>query len=97
MILGGGKARAIERYPVLKWYAQVFAQCLSEPDARLMIIGYGFLDQHINDVLTQAIERGLQIFVIDQLGAEVGAAANPIPKSAIGHKPTAWRKAFKGH
>lgn len=95
MILGGGKARAIERYPVLRWYAQVFSECLNDPESRLMIVGYGFRDPHINDVLTQAIDSGLKIFVIDQLGADVAAATNPLPKSAIGFKPTALEESVQ--
>jgi hypothetical protein len=95
MILGGGKARAIERYPVLRWYSQVFSEYLAEPDTRLLIIGYGFRDEHINAALTQAIDKGLKIFVIDQLGADVAAATNSLPKSAIGYKPTALEESLQ--
>jgi hypothetical protein len=68
-----------------RWQAQVFSEYLAEPDARLMIIGYGFRDEHINAALTQAIDKGLKIFVVDQLGADVAAATNPLPKPAIGY------------
>jgi hypothetical protein len=60
MILGGGKARAIERYPVLRWYSDLFTDLLSRPDARLMLIGYGFRDEHINSALISAMEKGLR-------------------------------------
>ena len=95
MILGGGKARAIERYPVLRWYAEVFSDYLAEPDARLMIIGYGFRDEHINAALTQAIDKGLKIFLVDRLGADVAAATNPLPKSAIGYKRIALEESLQ--
>ncbi len=39
-----------------------------------MVIGYGFNDHHITDALMDAIPRGLQMFIIDPLGANV---ANP--------------------
>jgi hypothetical protein len=60
-----------------------------------MIIGYGFRDEHINAALTQAIDKGLEIFVIDQLGADVAAASNPLPKSAIGYKRTALEESLQ--
>lgn len=88
MILGGGKARAIKRYEVLRWYVEVLAECLSDPAARLMVIGYSFRDEHINNVLMQAIETGLQIFVVDPAGTDVAATANPLPRTALGYKPT---------
>lgn len=88
MIVGGGKAQAIDRYPVLKWYSQVFANYLMRSDVRLMVIGYGFHDDHINSILRQAIDKGLQTFVIDLLGAEVASTANPVPKDAAGYHLT---------
>jgi hypothetical protein len=86
MIVGGGKARAIERYPVLQWYSQIFAQYLTQPNTRLMVIGYGFRDEHVNAVLMQAIDKGLQLFVVDPLGSEVASTTNPVPKTAIGYR-----------
>jgi hypothetical protein len=94
MILGGGKIEAIRRFPVLQWYTDVFADRLSHADARLMIIGYGFRDDHINTILELAIGRGLKIFVIDPRGADVGDTANRIPKDAIGYEPTKTQKAL---
>ena len=88
MILGGGKARAIERYPVLRWYSQIFTEYLTQPDARLMVIGYGFRDEDVNTPLTQAIEKGLRLFVVDPLGADVASTSNPVPRAGIGYKPT---------
>jgi SIR2-like domain len=88
MILGGGKARAIERYPVLAWYSHLFVSLLSRPDARLMLIGYGFRDEHINTALIQAMEAGLRIYIVDPAGPDVAGATNRVPKNAIGYKPT---------
>jgi hypothetical protein len=88
MIVGGGKAEAIARYPVLRWYSEIFEERLNQANARLMVIGYGFHDEHINEILITATNRGLKIFVVDLLGAEVASAANPLPKGAVGHTPT---------
>ena len=88
MILGGGKVHAIERYPVLRWYSELFTALLSSPDTRLMLIGYGFRDEHINSALRNAMEKGLQIYIIDPAGPDVAGATNRVPKDAIGYKPT---------
>jgi hypothetical protein len=39
--------------------------------------------------------QGLKIFVVDQLGANVVAATNPLPRSAIGYKPTALEESLQ--
>jgi hypothetical protein len=95
MIVGGGKAESIEREPVLTWYSQMFADLLGEPGARLMIIGYGFRDEHINECLVRSIKRGLQIFVIDPAGADAGSAANPLPKDALGYRLTQMQESLR--
>jgi hypothetical protein len=51
MVMGGDKFTTIQRYPILKWYAEKFQEALSKPGARLTVIGYGFGDQHINSML----------------------------------------------
>jgi hypothetical protein len=95
MILGGGKAQSIERYPVLRWYSQIFAQYLAQSDVRLMVIGYGFRDEHINAALMQAIQQGLRVFVIDPLGADVASPTNPVPKNAIGYELTPLERSLQ--
>lgn len=95
MILGGGKAQAIERHPVLRWYSQVFTECLTQPDARLMVVGYSFRDEHINDALIGAMDKGLKLFVIDPLGADVGSTTNTVPKDAIGYKFTSLQESLQ--
>jgi hypothetical protein len=95
MIVGGGKAQAIARYPVLEWYSQIFTEYLTQTNANLMVIGYGFRDEHINAALTQAIDRGLRLFVVDPLGAEVASTINPVPKTAIGYKPTSLEESLR--
>lgn len=88
MILGGGKERAIQRHPVLAWYSEVFVSLVSRPDARLMLLGYGFRDEHINAALMQAVDAGLRIYIVDPAGPDVAGATNRVPKNAIGYKPT---------
>ncbi|MBN9529905.1 MAG: SIR2 family protein [Alphaproteobacteria bacterium] len=54
MVLGTGKPGIIERFPVLAWYFQQFRQYLARPNVRLMTIGYGFADDHINEAIASA-------------------------------------------
>jgi len=77
LILGGGKKGSIAGYPVLNWYFEEFANRLCEPDTRLMVIGYSFRDDHVNEVLHAAISRGLKMFVIDPNGSDVAKVVNP--------------------
>ncbi len=72
MIIGGDKAQQIQTHPILSAYARVFEALLTRPESRLMIIGYGFRDHHINRVIARAVyEKGLQFFVICPEGAKV--------------------------
>ncbi|MDB6161716.1 MAG: hypothetical protein JWO04_5422 [Gammaproteobacteria bacterium] len=76
LILGGGKKEAITRYPLLKWYFEEFSTRLYESDTRLMVIGYSFRDDHINEVLQAAIAKGLRVFVVDSNGSDVAKVLN---------------------
>ncbi len=77
MIIGGAKARAIEQTPILRWYAEEFDRLLAIPEAKLMVIGYGFRDEHINAGLARAVERGLKLFIVAPEGAELVKRLNP--------------------
>jgi hypothetical protein len=75
MIIGGDKAQQIQTHPILTAYAQEFEASLMRTEARLMIIGYGFRDHHINRVIARAVyDHGLQFFVICPEGAKVAEA-----------------------
>jgi hypothetical protein len=62
IILGGHKAVQIGRYPVLKKYGDELQARLAQAGAKLMVIGYGFNDQHINDAIARGVEKGLKDF-----------------------------------
>ena len=70
IIMGGDKVEAINGSKVLRSYAEEFRRRLMEPDARLMIIGYGFGDGHINMAIREAAEAGLKIYIVDPWGIE---------------------------
>jgi hypothetical protein len=66
MIIGRDKDRYIARHPLLNWYLDLFKECLAAPRARLLVIGYGFADPHINRVMAQSVTRsGLEIHIVD--------------------------------
>ena len=64
MVIGGGKADTINKSPILKWYAEVFRSVCMAGDVRLLISGYGFADEHINEILASGIKSAsLRIFI----------------------------------
>lgn len=68
LVLGGTKADRIAEAQILANYFAEFERRLALPDTRLMIIGYGFNDAHINAALVRAGAKGLKIFIIDPRG-----------------------------
>ena len=72
MVIGGNKQPSIDRYRILKFYSQQFHEYLNRPNTRLMVIGYGFGDNHINNMIVNAANvGGLSIFLIDPMGIDV--------------------------
>jgi hypothetical protein len=93
LIFGGNKARAIARHPVLQWSLEQFREYLAKPQTQLMVIGYGFRDDHINRVIIEAVTRGLRFFVVDTNGRDVVRRANPSWGGDI-YKPNELDDAF---
>jgi hypothetical protein len=84
LVVGGNKTGAIGGSPILKWYFEQFENALCAGDARLMVIGYGFRDKHINDLLIKAVnERGLKLFIVSPAGADHARRVNPSAGGAI--------------
>jgi hypothetical protein len=72
LIMGGFKSGAIQRFPILKHYHDQFSALLNYPNARLMVIGYSFQDEHINGVIEGAWrDRGLGTYLVDPQGRGV--------------------------
>jgi hypothetical protein len=70
LIIGGNKSASIAASELLSWYEQEFRNTLREPGARLMVIGYGFADTHINDDIRDGASAGMKLFVIDPNGVD---------------------------
>jgi hypothetical protein len=91
MVIGTGKDAQIAGTPLLAWYLSIFEQVLNAGDTRLMVIGYGFGDEHINKVIANAVRNhGLFLFVwnphsdplrtvADNLGADIIPAYSTEP------------------
>lgn len=78
LVMGGAKSMAINQSPILKWYAKIFDEFLSGQNVKLMVIGYGFRDQHINEALMRGMVMGMKIFVIAPEGAKAAIKHNQI-------------------
>lgn len=77
LVMGGNKEREIRLHPILDWYHHQFDEYLARPSSRLLVVGYGFRDEHINRAITLAVERhGLQMFIIDPSGADLAWKLN---------------------
>jgi len=84
LIMGGDKLASIDGSVLLKWYRSEFQRFLAIPDTRLVVIGYSFGDQHINELIRQAATagNGLQIFIVDPSGVDV-LYNRPTSKSSV--------------
>jgi len=71
LIVGGTTSIDIARIPLLTWYHAQFRSMITKPNTRLMIIGYGFGDEHINECLQSAARASTKLFIVDVLGADV--------------------------
>lgn len=71
MVLGGGKIEQIRKEPLLKYYCEIFKKVLSQDQRRLLIIGYGFGDDHINQIISDSVrDHGLKIYIISPVSPE---------------------------
>lgn len=71
VVIGRDKEAIIGRDPLLSWYFEIFQECLNSGKARLLIIGYGFGDPHINKALALAIQdSNLSIYILNTTPAE---------------------------
>ncbi len=71
MVIGTSKEEDIENEPILNWYKDLFENVLSIRDSRLLIIGYGFGDPHINRIILKGInEKNLRLYIISPTGRE---------------------------
>ena len=66
-VLGINKPTIINNIPLLNWYYNLFKKSLNRKDVKLVIVGYSFNDEHINDCIWEAAklpENNLSIYII---------------------------------
>ena len=67
MVIGKGKLKQINHEPLLDWYSKIFRSVLCQKERRLLIIGYGFGDAHINEIISEAVkEYQLKIYLLTE-------------------------------
>jgi hypothetical protein len=65
IVIGRGKAKKLQEEPLLSWYFEIFKDVVLQQNRSLLIIGYGFRDNHINKIISEAVEKyDLRIYVI---------------------------------
>ncbi|MDP3794425.1 MAG: SIR2 family protein [bacterium] len=65
MVIGKDKTHLIDEEPLLRWYFDLFRSVIAQGNKKLLIIGYGFGDHHINKVLLEGVQKhNLRVFII---------------------------------
>ncbi len=96
MIMGGGKAGAIQASPVLRRLQDFLTEYARRGGTRVTVIGYGFGDAHINVILKDAIEnRGLLLYVVDPRGAGLAHDMRGFGPNQIGPAVTEFEEWFQ--
>jgi SIR2-like protein len=69
LIMGNAKSGAIQSFEVLRQHHVFFATSLNQANSKLMVIGYSFQDDHINEVIVRASARhSLGTYIVDPSG-----------------------------
>lgn len=64
-VIGKDKESQIAGEPLLSWYYDLFRKVLSHQSRKILLIGYGFRDAHINEQMAKSItDFNLRLYVI---------------------------------
>src|SRR5262249_36904133 len=65
MVLGRGKEGKIGQEPLLKRYLELLHEVLTAGERDLLVIGYGFGDEHINRIIAEAVrDHALKLYIL---------------------------------
>ena len=65
LIIGTEKEHDIKMEPILSFNYDLFKSVLAKPARRMLIIGYGFRDTHINGIIANSIkENNLSLYIV---------------------------------
>jgi SIR2-like domain len=76
MVIGRAKHTQIAAHAILGAYFDAFRSVLSSEGRRLLCVGYGFSDEHVNAAIADGVREGLRVYVLspespDQLAARL--------------------------
>jgi hypothetical protein len=81
LVMGANKQALIQESAILRWYSEQFQRYISESNSRLMVIGYSFNDEYINNLIFEASQSAkLGMYIVNPHGREV---LNKHPKATI--------------
>ena len=82
LVIGRDKVGTIRHHPILHWNSEQFKQFLARPNTRLMVIGYSFTDDHINETIVNAHQNGSLklMYLVHPAGKDI---LEKHPKAAI--------------
>lgn len=65
LVIGQDKVSRINNEPLLSWFLEIFKDSLRQDDVKLLTIGYGFRDQHINQIIADSVKSNrLKLYVL---------------------------------
>ena len=64
MVIGYNKKEKIASDKFLSWYLDIFSEILNMDETKLMIIGYSFKDEHINEAISTS---NCKLYIINPL------------------------------
>jgi hypothetical protein len=64
MVIGHSKKEQIQREPMLAWYFELFNEVVGTSAHHLLTVGYGFGDDHINEVIANGVCNGLRLHIL---------------------------------
>lgn len=69
-ITGENKSGRITSCPLTKFYSEIFEKILIENNCKLIVIGYGFQDEHINKIISAFLTKSCEhdeIHIVDNI------------------------------
>lgn len=65
IITGQSKINKIKTIGLLSWYWDILRTVLNQGNVKVLIVGYGFREEHLNKIMEQAVfEKNLRIYII---------------------------------
>ena len=94
MVIGTDKTIQIYNSPLLRWYSEVYKRALTHTNLRLLVIGYGFGDKHINETIFNAVTiHGASLYIwntaCDQIESHLKFHGAPLPGITTKHQSLA--------